>query len=126
MKETYYDHDRPGTQYHRTQARGRGSEIRRDRPDRIASRASQSNGRTENAIGVWQGQLRTIKHYTEAMLKRRIEVDGDVFSWLIPFCIHVTNKYRVGIGQQDGLRQNHRPQMQAPGHGVCRGSMFYT
>ena len=39
-------------------------------------RASQSNGRMENAIGVWQGQLRTVKHYTEAMLKRRIEVDG--------------------------------------------------
>ena len=30
----------------------------------------------ENAIGVWQGQLRTTKHYTEAMLKRRIEADG--------------------------------------------------
>ena len=28
-------------------------------------RASQSNGMMESAIGIWQGQLRTIKHYTE-------------------------------------------------------------
>ena len=41
-------------------------------------RASQSNGRMEGAIGIWQGQVRTIKHDTdtEAMIKRRIEVDG--------------------------------------------------
>ena len=48
-------------------------------PIKLQVRASQSNGRMENAIGVWQGQWRTIKHYTEAMLKRRIEVDGVVF-----------------------------------------------
>ena len=55
-------------------------------------RASQSNRRMENAIGVWQGQLGTIKHYTEAMLKRRLEVDGVLFPWLIPFCTQVMNK----------------------------------
>ena len=30
------------------------------------------------------------------MLKRRIEIDGILFSWLIPFCTQVMNKYRVG------------------------------
>ena len=59
-------------------------------------RASKSNGRMENAIGVWQGQLRTIKHHAEAKLGRRIEVDGVLFSWLIPFCTQIMNKYRVG------------------------------
>ena len=50
----------------------------------------------ENAIGFWQGQLRIIKHYTEAMLKRRNEVHGVLCSWEIPFCTDVMNKYRVG------------------------------
>ena len=59
-------------------------------------RSSKSNGRMENAIGVWQGQLRTIKHYTETLMKRRIEIDSVLFSWLIPFCTDVVNKYRVG------------------------------
>ena len=39
-------------------------------------RASKSNGKMENAIKLWQEQLRTIKHYTESKLKKRIEVDG--------------------------------------------------
>ena len=47
----------------------------------------------EHAIGVWQDQLRTVKHYT---LGKRIEVDGDLFSWLILFCIQIMNQYRVG------------------------------
>ncbi len=39
-------------------------------------RASQSNGMMESAIGIWQGQLRTIKHYTEEKLKKKIETDS--------------------------------------------------
>ena len=31
-------------------------------------RASKSNGMMESAVGIWQGQLRTIKHYTEEKL----------------------------------------------------------
>ena len=38
-------------------------------------RASKSDGIMEGAIRTWQGQLRIIKHYTEAKMKRRIEVD---------------------------------------------------
>ena len=59
-------------------------------------RASKSNGMMESAVGIWQGQLRTIKHYTEEKLKRRIEVDSVLFSWLIPFCADIMNKFRVG------------------------------
>ena len=58
-------------------------------------RASKSNGRMEGAIGIWQGQVRTIKHYTEAKMKKRIEIDGVLFSWLVPFCADVMSKYRV-------------------------------
>jgi hypothetical protein len=59
-------------------------------------RASKSNGMMERAIGVWQAQLRTIKHFTEEKLGKRIEVDGVLFSWLIPYCTEILNKFRVG------------------------------
>ena len=39
-------------------------------------RASKSNGVMEGAIRIWQGQFRTIKHFTESTMKRRIEADG--------------------------------------------------
>ena len=43
-------------------------------------RSSKSNGKMEGAIGIWQGQIRTIKHFTEEKLKKRIEVDGVMYS----------------------------------------------
>ena len=46
--------------------------------------ASQSNGMMESAIGIWQGQVRTIKHYTEDNFKNHIEVDRVLYSWLMP------------------------------------------
>ena len=58
-------------------------------------KASESNGK-ENAVGRWQGQLRTIKHYVEKRLGRRIEVDGILFGWLIPYVTEILNKFRVG------------------------------
>ena len=42
-------------------------------------RASKSNGMIESAVGIWQDQVRTIKHYTEEKINRRIEADS-VFS----------------------------------------------
>ena len=59
-------------------------------------RASKSNGDMENAVKIWQEQLRTIKHFTESMLGKRIEVDSVLISWLIPFCADIINKFRVG------------------------------
>ena len=53
----------------------------------------------ENAVGRWQSQLRTIKHYTESRLGKRIEVDGVLFTWLIPYVTEIINHFRVG---QDG------------------------
>ena len=55
-------------------------------------RSSKSNGRMEGAVGIWQGQVRTIKHYTESMLKKRIELDRAIYSWLVAFCAGNTNK----------------------------------
>ena len=59
-------------------------------------RASQSNGRMEGAIGIWQGQVRTIKHFSEAMFKQRIEINSVLFSWLVPFCAEIMNKFKIG------------------------------
>ena len=59
-------------------------------------RSSQSNGRMEGAVGIWQGQVRTIKHYTESQLGKRIQVDGVIYSWLVAFCADSMNKYKTG------------------------------
>ena len=59
-------------------------------------RASKSNGMMENAIGIWQGQLRTIKHFTESKLKRRLEVNSVMFSWMIPYVTEIINKFKIG------------------------------
>ena len=59
-------------------------------------RASKSNGKMENAVKIWQEQLRTIKHYTEAKMGKEIEVDSVLFSWLVPFASDIINKYCVG------------------------------
>ena len=59
-------------------------------------RASKSNGMMEGAVKLWQEQLRTIKHFTEAKMKTRIEVNGVLFSWLIPYVTETMNKHKVG------------------------------
>ena len=38
-------------------------------------RAPKSNGMIERAVRIWQDQLRTIKHFTEARLGKRIIID---------------------------------------------------
>ena len=50
----------------------------------------------ENAVKIWQGQLRTIKHHVESRLGKKIEPGGPLFSWLIPFCTDILDKFRVG------------------------------
>ena len=52
-------------------------------------RASKSNGMMENSVKIWQGQLRTIKHYVESKIGAKIEPGGPLFSWLIPFCADI-------------------------------------
>ena len=50
----------------------------------------------ENAVKIWQGQVRTVKHYVESRLGKRIEPGGALFTWRIPFCADVLIKFRVG------------------------------
>ena len=42
------------------------------------------------------GAARTIDHYTEEKWKKKIEVDSVLYSWLVPFCSDIMNKFRVG------------------------------
>ena len=51
----------------------------------------------DGAIRIWQGQIRTIKHFTEDEVKKRIKVDGVIYSWLVPFCVDIMNKYKIGL-----------------------------
>ena len=59
-------------------------------------RALKSNGKIENAVKIWQEQLRTIKHDVESSFKKWIEVDSVLFNWFIPYITDTMNKYRVG------------------------------
>ena len=59
-------------------------------------RSSKSNGMMENAVTIWQGQLRTIKHYVESRLGTRIAPGGAICSWLIHYCAGILNKFKVG------------------------------
>ena len=45
-------------------------------PTESPVRSSKSYRKMEGAIGIWQGQIRTLKHFTEEMSKKRTEVDG--------------------------------------------------
>ena len=40
--------------------------------------------------------MKTVKHYVEARLGKRIEQGSALFTWLIPFCTDLLNKFRVG------------------------------
>ena len=59
-------------------------------------RSSKSNGMMENAIKIWQGQLRTMKHRVETRTGACIEPGGVICSWLIPYCADILNQFRVG------------------------------
>ena len=52
----------------------------------------------EVAVRVWQGQLRTIKHYVERKMGRQVAVDSALFSWLIVYVTEIMNKFKVGSG----------------------------
>ena len=74
-------------------------------------RASKSNGMMESAVGSWQGQLMTIKYYTEHMMKKLIEVDSVFFSWLVPFCSDIMNKFESP--PMDKLHMRESPSISA-------------
>ena len=48
-------------------------------------RGSKSNGMMGDAVKIWQGQLRTVKHYVESRLGKCIEPGFALFTWLMPF-----------------------------------------
>ena len=50
----------------------------------------------ENAVNIWQGQLRKIKHDLESRLGKRIETGSASFTWLLSFCADILNDIRVG------------------------------
>ena len=59
-------------------------------------RAFKSNGIMEHALNSWQGQLRTVKHDVESRLGTHIELGSALFTWFIPFCADILNKFSVG------------------------------
>ena len=91
-------------------------------------RASKSNGMMEAAVGRWQAQLRTAKHYAEAMLGKRIEVGGVLFSWLIPYVTEIMNKFKVGSDGRTAYERitGHKCRHIGVGFGECVNFMLET
>ena len=50
----------------------------------------------ENAVKIWQGQLRTTKHHVENRLGKKIEPGRYLKSVHISFCADLLNQFRVG------------------------------
>ena len=59
-------------------------------------RCSKSNGRIENAVKRFQGQLRVLKLFFESQAKREIGSDSAILTWLIVWSAECLNKFRVG------------------------------
>ena len=59
-------------------------------------RCSKANGRMENAVKLFQGQLRVLKHYMERTFEKYVSADSVLLSWLIPWVAESLNKFRVG------------------------------
>lgn len=58
-------------------------------------RCHKANGRCEGSVRIWQGQLRVLKHYFEAMVKRQMPSTCAMFSWLITWAADIMNKFKV-------------------------------
>lgn len=62
---------------------------------RTAETTPPANGRMENAVKVFQGQLRVLKSYFEGKVKRQLPPDCALLLCLIPWTAEVVNKFRV-------------------------------
>ena len=57
---------------------------------------SQSNGKAERAVGVFEDQLRTYKAAYEARFKMALTSTHPVMAWIIEHTVHMLNKYSLG------------------------------
>ena len=59
-------------------------------------RCSKANGRMENAVKKFQGQLRVLKHHFEDDVQKYVPPDSVLLTWLIPWVNESINKFKVG------------------------------
>ena len=58
-------------------------------------RDSKANGAAERAVRSWAGQLRTIRHHVERIIKVSIPKDSAMMSWLVSWAADVIFRYKV-------------------------------
>ena len=56
-------------------------------------RCSKSNGRMENAVKIYCGQLRTLKLFFESKMRRQLKVEHAMYSWRI--CLYSRSHEQV-------------------------------
>ena len=49
----------------------------------------------EDAVKIYGGQLRTMKHFFESKVKKQLKVEHAMCSWLIAWTSEVMNKYKA-------------------------------
>ena len=79
-------------------------------------RCSKANGKMENSVKLFQGQLRVLKHYFESKIEKHVESNRVLLSWLIPWVTESLNNFRVG---SDGKACYERIAGQRCRHNVC-------
>ena len=75
-------------------------------------RSSKNNGQMENAVKIWQGQLRTIKHFVESRLGKNIEPGGSFVFMVDPVLLRRPEQIPSGQRWSHGLRNNYISQVQ--------------
>ena len=65
----------------------------------------------ENAVNIYCGQLRTLKHFFESKVKRQLKVEHAMYSWMIAWTSEVVNKYKfraIGKARYEMITKHER------------------
>lgn len=80
-------------------------------------RESKSNGAMERMVGVWAGQMRTLKHQLEANINKAVPADHPIMEWMTVWAGELLNKGRI---KQDGRTPYEATTSHRCKHAYCR------
>ena len=93
------------------QARQEGSQTV---PERPPVGESQSNGIIERAVGLVDGQARTLKAALEHRMGARVPPDARILCWLVEFAAHLMNRCDIGSDGNTPLQRLHGRRENTP------------
>ena len=78
-------------------------------PIHLPVRCSKANDKMERAIRTYQGQFRTLKHFSETGIKRQLMSSCAMCSWLVAWTADVLNSFKVHDGGRTAYERITRP-----------------